>query len=874
MHDWHTEVRARLAALRLRPEREADIVDEIAQHLAERYREATAAGASPDEATRLALAEFKPGNALAQRIAALKQAHAPASVTLGASTGHLLDDFRQDLRYAARSFTKQPGFAATVVMTLAAAIGAASATFSVIDSVLLRPLPFPEPDRLVQISHARTAGATISIPPIRLRDWLERSSSFDGLATYYTEDVTDTTGDRPESVRRATVTPGFFDLWRIAPAMGSAFSDEEQRLGGPRAALVSDRYWRDHMGADPEAIGKVILIDGQSVEVVGVMPPSFAQVDRAVAVWTPAFVSMPWPEQRTNGWFSSVIGRLAPGVTLEQARADVTAVQRQLAAEYPQTDADLIVAAVPRKDVIVGPISGSLWLLFGAVSLLLLITCANIAALLLARATQRERDVAIRFSLGASRARVVFQLMTETGLLVVVGTAAGLALAYGAVTALGRAAFSLPRFDEVVVDGRVVLFSAAATVVVTLLCGLVPAFRHTRASSGRAHVSSRQSANWSLVGVQVALSVALLAGAGLLLRSFDAVARIDLGFDAERVLTFRLSGSFSETRNYPGVVQRINRTIEELEALPGIENVGTSFAIPGVGAGFEEEVPLADASSAAEPRVVSETRTVSPSYFATLGIPLVAGEICRQADMVTRDAVVNRAFVERYFPQRSVLGLPLAGNTPGRITGIVGDVRELNTLLPPVPVVYFCNSAPTPFPQFFVRTNGEPMAAAAAVRARLNELEPLRSLYDIAPLDQRIGDVHAVNRLRTWLLTAFATTSLALTCLGVYGTLSYVVSLRRREVGLRVALGAASGRIVAQFVGKVLRVVTIACVAGLALSYVFARALSGMLYGVAPSDPVTLITVVVLVVAVAGAAALFPAIRATRVPPMVVLRDE
>ena len=521
------------------------------------------------------------------------------------------------------------------------------------------------------------------------------------------------------------------------------------------------------MSADPEAIGRTIVIDGQSVAVVGVMPPSFSHVDRLVSVWMPSFVNIPWPEQRTNGWFPGVVGRLAPDVTLEQARADLTAVQQQLANEYPQTDAGLIIKAVPHKDTIVGSIRSSLWLLFAAVLVLLLIACANIAALLLARGTQRERDVAIRFSLGASRARVIVQLMTEATLLVVAGATAGLVLAFGAVTFVRRTASDVPRFSELALDERAVLFSAAAALLVALFCGLIPAFRHTRTSAGRAHVSSRQSANWSLVGVQIALSVALLAGAGLLLRSFDAMARVDLGFDAEHVLTFRLSGSFSETRDYPGVIQRIDRTLEELRALPGVENAGTSFAIPGVGGRFEAEVPLVEAPSAAEPRLIAETRTVSPSYFATLGIPLVAGEICRQTDRVTLDAVVNRAFVERYFPQRQVLGLRLAGNRPGSITGIVGDVREADTLSPPVPVVYFCNSAPTPFPQFFVRTTVEPMSVATAVRTRLNELEPLRSVYDFAPLDQRIGDVHAANRVRTWLLTVFAATSLALTCLGI-----------------------------------------------------------------------------------------------------------
>lgn len=777
-------------------------------------------------------------------------------------------------RQAARVLTRSRGFSFTVVLTLAATIGATSTVFTVVDAVLLRPLPFHEADQLVRLRHERTGGGTVSIPPIRLLDWIERSSSFDALATYYTEDATDTTGDRPESFRRATVTPGFFDLWRIAPALGRGFTEEEQRFGGPLAALVSERYWRERMGADPDLTGKAIVIDGRVTAVVGVMPQNFAHVDRTVDVWMPGFVTIPWPEDRNNGWFETLIGRLAPGVTLAEARAEVTSVQRQLAEQYPQTDVDLSISVVPHKDVVVGPISGSLWLLFAAVSLLLLIACTNITALLLARARQRERDVAIRFSLGASRARVMLHQLAETALLVFAGAGIGVVFAYRAVGLVARAGSDLPRFAELSLDSRTALFSAATALAVTALCGLLPALKQARAPVGRAHISAKESANWSLVAVQVALTVALLAGAGLLLRSFDAVNRIDLGFDAEHVLAFRVSGSYAETRDHPGVVQRINRTIEELTTLPGIENAGTSSALPGVGSGFETEVGLVGVTSAAEPRIFTQTRTVSPTYFATLGIPLLAGEICRQTDSTTSNAVVNRAFVERFFPGRSVLGLQFATNTPRTITGIVGDVRERDLLSPPPPVVYFCNSAPTPFPQYFVRTAGDPLDAVAAVRARLNELEPLRSVYDFAPLDRRIGDVYAAQRLRTWLVTIIAAASVALTCLGIYGTLSYVVSLGRREIGLRLALGALPRTILARFFGKVFRVVGIACVAGLVLSYVGARALSGLLYAVTPSDPITLVSVVAIVAAATAAAAFVPALRATRVQPMQVLRDD
>ena len=437
-------------------------------------------------------------------------------------------------------------------------------------------------------------------------------------------------------------------------------------------------------------------------------------------------------------------------------------------------------------------------------------------------------------------------------------------MAFGAVEAMTLLAGDLPRFDEISIDERTLLYTIASAVIVTLLCGLFPALKNTRdagpATQGsRTRVSSGQSSNWALVGVQIALSVTLLAGAGLLLRSFDALTRIDPGFAAERVLTFRLSGSFAETSDFAAVLQRIDRMLDELTALPGIEAAGTSFAVPGVPTErAQQELELVEAEAAPGSRLIAEIRTVSPSYFATLQIPLLAGELCRQTEGDLTQVVVNRSFAERYFPQRSVIGLHLAGNLPDRIVGIVGDAASS------VPTEKLCRWRTTAT-VLRVRFHGsssepraEPMSVTETVRARLNELEPLRSVYDIAPLDRRIGDVYSDNRLRTFVLTLFAAASLTLTCLGVYGTLSYIVSLRRREVGLRVALGALSSNIVSQFLLKALRVAGIACVIGLALSFALARALSGMLYGVAPSDPITLSSVVAIVIAVAFAAAWCP----------------
>ena len=849
-----------------------EIEREIAFHLAERADQLRSEGLSDAAARRRARLQF--GNPAVQ-----------AERTREMDIANWADALLRNLRYSVRVVVRKPGFAATVVITLAVCIGANTAVFSAIDSVLLKPLPFPEGERLVLVR--QVWGTETPIAPARLNDWARLSSSFEAFTGYYVEDVSDTTGELPERIRRATVAPGFLGVWGIAPALGRDFTEAELRLGGPPAVLISDRYWRNRLGADPNVLAGTVRIEGRPYSIVGVMPASFLFPDRKVDLWWPYPVDGPSvqsdAESRQLQWYVGV-GRLKSGVTLEKARADLDVVQARLARTYPETDAEIGVRMVPYKETVIGGVRGSLWLLFGAVSVLLLIACSNIAALLLSRAARREQEVALRFSLGASRAVVAGQLLTETAVLAFAGAAAGLLVAASASVAIRRWAPELPRLNEIGIDARILIYTMASAVVVALLCGLFPALRSTREAAalsrgGRTQVSTRHSVQWLLVGFQMALAVTLLAGAGLLLRSIEALSRVDPGFDPARVLAFRLSGTWAEEEDRGRLVQRIQGTLDELSVLPGVRSAATAWSLPGVPRQFQIEFqPIEGRSDSAKP-VLAEWRTVSPEYFDALQIARVAGELCRRPPDArpAAEVMVNRSFADRYFHGRSVLGLRLSweeASLTGRIVGVVADVRESGMDRNPGPTVYACDSAPSPFPWFLVRTEGDPSALAGAVRLKLKELEPLRSVYDIAPLEQRIGDAYEQHRLRTALLVLFAATALFLACLGLYGTLSYVVGLRRREVGLRLALGALPGAIIRQLVGQGLRVVGLACLCGLALAVAFTRLLSGMLYGVSPSDPFTLVGVVAIVLAVGSLAALVPAVRASQTEPMRVLREE
>ncbi len=614
------------------------------------------------------------------------------------------------------------------------------------------------------------------------------------------------------------------------------------------------------------------------------MPPTFAFPSRDVDLWAPSPLDAPYAQRRDSTWFS-VIGRMKPGVTLAQAQADLATVQTRLGKQFPKTDADLRVQTTPLKETVIGDVRDSLWLLYGSVTLLLLIACSNIAALLLARTADREHEISIRFSLGASRRAIIGQLLTEVLFLALLGSLLGLAIAAGAARGFHLLANTLPRATEITLSWTIVLYSLLCAFATTLLCGLVPALRGTRrdlahslAQGSRSQASGRHPLQWFLVGVQVTLAVTLLTGAGLLLRSLQQLNRVSPGFDPTHVLTFQISGSWRETADLPALNRRIDRTLDAIRAIPGIEDAATADSPPGVPFAYPLEFKL-DGSLDPNRKIIANSRWVSAGYFNTMSIPLLQGEACKEGRPAT-DLLVNRSFVERYLGGSPALGHQIAataGNdlaAGGQVRGIVADAREEGINLAPVPTVYTCISAPNPFPNVLVRTHSDPMAMADAIRRRIHQLDPARSVYAIMPLQDHLDEVAAGNRLRTILLALFAATAVTLASIGLYGTLNYLGRMRRREVGVRLALGAARSRIVSLFLIQGIRVTVIGCIAGLALSLATDRLIAGMLYGISTLDPATYAGVLALILLVATAACLLPAWRAARVEPVKVLREE
>jgi putative ABC transport system permease protein len=488
----------------------------------------------------------------------------------------------RQVRYALRTLSRTPGFALSVILTLGLGIGANTAVFSAIDAVLLRSLPFPDGDQLVQVGQRRDRSSETLLAPVRLEDWHASNATFEVITGYYTEDISETSGELPERVRRAMVAPRFFDLWQVAPARGRTFTPDEYRFGGPRAVIVSNRYWRVRFAADPNILDRTLRIGNARYAIVAVMPASFLFLDRNVDVWFPVPTDAPYAQSREGGWYTA-IGRLKNGVTLEQARADLRAVQGTLGDRYGGPDREIRPEIVPLKDAMVARARSSLWLLFAAVTVLLLITCTNVAALFLSRGVNRRREIGIRISLGSSRGAIVAQTLIETLLLALAGGALGLLASAAAARGFRVMAAGLPRADEIALDTWILLYTLGCAIGVTLLSGLIPAVRSTRigaaeilASAGGARSTARLTAHWVLVGVQVTLASVLLSGAGVLLRSLQELGRVNPGFDPSRVLTFHISATFNEWGDMPRLTRRIDATLDALGALPDVEAAATT----------------------------------------------------------------------------------------------------------------------------------------------------------------------------------------------------------------------------------------------------------------------------------------------------------
>jgi putative ABC transport system permease protein len=875
---------------------DAQLSSEVRFHIEELTDANIAAGMSPEEARRRAVLEFGGGEQIKEE---LRDVHRVA----------IVETTLANLKSAFRFLRKSPSFSAAVILTLALGIGANSAVFSAIDAILLCPLPFPNGDQLMKLAqhYTKANGVPTVVAPVRLEDWNRMNSTFQAMTGYYTENSSETSGTLPEKLKEAFVTQRFLQVWGVSPALGRDFSPEEEHFGGPSAVLISDRFWRTRFAASPDVLGKKLRIGDRSLPIIGVMPASFLFPDRDVDLWSAVPVDAPIAQSRRWTWYT-VIGRLKPGATLTQAQANLGAVQVQLGRAYPETDQDLAVEIKPLKETTVGESRGSLWMLFASVTLLLLIACTNIVTLLLARAAQRQHEIAVRFSLGASRSAIVMQLLAEVFLLAFLGATLGLVVAAGTSKVFRSLASDLPRVEEIRLDWRVVLYALACTIVATLLCGLAPAIRGSNralsaslAQASRTQVSGRNRLQWLLVGTQVALAVTLLAGAGLLFRSLRALGQVSPGFDASRILTFRITGSYGETADWKKLSNRIGQTVEVLGKVPGVEAAATTGDdLPGVPQHYPTELKFVEGEQDPEHKIVAESRFVSPSFVGTMQIPLLAGQLCRDpllqprstpedvtgmhhVDVTRIEVLVNRSFAATYSPgstavgrHLSVMGLAfLKPDQAGEIRGIVGDAREEGMNHEPSPTVYWCMSASGPDPFYIVRTHAaQPLTMAGTLRRKIQEVEPGRSVFDIRPLEERIDDAFAENRMRTVLLTLFAATAIALACIGLFGTLSYSVNMRQREVGLRLALGALRGQIAKQFLLQGLSVTVLGCVAGWGLASASSRMLSGMLYGVSPSDLITLASVVAGVLIVAAIASLVPALRAARLDPMHVLREE
>ena len=807
-----------------------------------------------------------------------------------------MDTFFQDVRYAWRRLVHSPGFSAVAVVTLALGIGANSAIFSVVNGVLLKPLPYPNPGELFAIFHV-TDGQRAAMSGPNFWDVSQQARTLASTAALATYRAILTGQGDPVRLDAAEVTGRFFTVLGTHPLLGRALADDDCRPKAPRVVVLGEGLWQQRFGGRPDIIGTRITLDGVPTEVVGIMPAGFAYPAGRV-LWTAAEYTESFTTSQRGAWYLTVLGRARAGVPVEQVAAEVEAIGRQLATTYPNSNDGVGFTAVPLLEATVGRVRKAVLVLLGAVAVVLLIACVNVANLLLARGASRESEIAVRAALGAGRGRLIRQLLTESVILGVLGAALGLLVAvWGVEILIGLQPQGIPRLDNVEVEGRVVLFTASLAVVTAIIFGLFPAVHATRAAlagnlkeGARRTLTSRSASRLrgGLVIAEVALAVVLLAGAGLLVRSFARLAAVDPGFPQDRALTFELS--LPDAR-YEGSAQQVaffDQLLPRLAAIPGVRAAGAVLGLPlsGMRFGFTFEVdgrpPLPPAQQPA-----MQVRVATPSYFSTLGIPLKRGRLFDHKDRegAPQVAVITESAARAFFPGEDPLGRkiklgwgsgPGAPNAGGEIVGIVGDVKDAGLSESEAPQVYLPYAQrPVQLMAVVLKTTVPPESVAAAARRAVAEVDPLVPLGNLRTLEDILLRSLSQPRFYMLVLAIFAVMALLLAAIGVFGVLSYAVAQRTREIGIRMALGARGTAVVRLILAHAFTLAACGIGAGTFLAWLLSKALlTGLLFETDPRDATTFTVVAVTLGAVALLAAYIPARRATRVDPITALRAE
>ncbi|MGH9671844.1 MAG: ADOP family duplicated permease, partial [Bryobacteraceae bacterium] len=775
-----------------------------------------------------------------------------------------LEGWVRDLRYGFRRMSRRAGFAATVVLTLALGIGASSTVFSLIDTVLLRPLPYPNPDRLVAISERKLSDdlARTPVAPGRLEDWQRRTTAFEALAGSRAENLTDTAGPEPERISGAFVSPRFFTVLGTPAQLGRTFQEDEERFGGPAVAVIGDGFWRRRYGADPAAVGRSLVVLGGRFTIVGVMPPAFQHPSPATDVWIPDRASPALLKLREVRFYQT-IGRLKAGIGVAQGQADLSAVQRTLGEQYPKTDAGWSVAARPLKEELTGSVRLALWLLLGSVGLLLFIACANVACLLLAQLNARGAEIATRLALGAGRGAITRQLLAEGLVHALAGGLLGLGAASAAINLLRKRLTGIPRISELSVDMRLLGFVLAVSVVTALLFSLLPVvqvFRRNLARpasrGGRGISGASQRLPRLLVAAQLTLATVLLVGAGLFLRSLMKLQETPFGFRPDNVLALRVTATISEPPS--SAMPRHQRALNALAALPGVTSVAMSSGLPGVNTTWPREFQIAGEPSPDGALQFAGWRIVTAGYFQTLGISILTGQTCRMTTDPNEafEVLVNRSFGDRYLKGRDpigriVFGGPIGNNMP-RIVGVVADVKEDGAGKDTPPVIYACGHLRFwPDSDILVRTAGDPAGMANAVRQAIRAIEPSRPVYAVRPLTEAMDGTLVHYRFRTVLVSLFSAMALTLAAIGLYGLMAYMVTQRTKEIGLRVALGARPGQIMSEILRSGGKLTIAGAIAGSVLAALASRVVGTLLYGIHSFDTATYLAAASVLIAVA-----------------------